>query len=104
MSDVVTGLIVTRWKRYGKDRLYVSGADGAKVGWWDLVTDEAHPESPQHASALETAVAGWRAAGSLPTRLTRSAPPSRPSLLRRHPGSSRSPCPQRPPSRHRSRS
>jgi hypothetical protein len=56
MSDVVAGLTVARWRRYGKDRLYVTAADeakvgwwDAKVGWWDLVTGEGHPESPEHA-------------------------------------------------------
>jgi hypothetical protein len=61
MSDVVAGLTVARWRRYGKDRLYVTAADEAKVGWWDLVTGEGHPESPEHASALGAAVAEWTA-------------------------------------------
>jgi len=58
-------VIVDRWKRYGKDRLYVTlaspdGGDGVKVGWWDLLADEAHPESPEHAALLDEAVARWR--------------------------------------------
>lgn len=52
---------VTRWTRYGKDRLYVSTAAGGKVGWVDLLTDEEHPEAPERAAELTTAVAGWRA-------------------------------------------
>jgi hypothetical protein len=58
-------VIVDRWKRYGKDRLYVTlpspdGGEGIKVGWWDLVADEAHPEAPEHAALLVEAVARWR--------------------------------------------
>jgi hypothetical protein len=58
-------VIVDRWKRYGKDRLYVTlpssdGGEGVKVGWWDLVADEAHPESSEHAALLDEAVARWR--------------------------------------------
>jgi hypothetical protein len=66
MSEAVTELTVTRWKRYGKDRLYLTDADETEVGWWDLVTDEGHPESPEHASALLAAVARWRVAQDAP--------------------------------------
>lgn len=31
-----------RWSRYGKDRLYVKAADGADLGWVDLVTGDSH--------------------------------------------------------------
>ncbi len=34
----MTELKVRRWRRYGKDRLYVHGADGVRVGWVDLPT------------------------------------------------------------------
>lgn len=30
-----------RWARYGKDRLYVSTVDGEKIGFCDLLTDQA---------------------------------------------------------------
>ena len=56
------GMVVTRWRRYGKDRLYVKDDEsGADVGWWDLVTDEAHPATPDLHSALADAVTRWRA-------------------------------------------
>ena len=55
-------MVVTRWRRYGKDRLYVKDDEsGADVGWWDLVTDEAHPATPDLHSALAEAVTRWRA-------------------------------------------
>lgn len=53
-------LIVDRWKRYGKDRLYVSRGSEVKVGWWDLLSGEAHPETPADLAVLTTAVAHWR--------------------------------------------
>lgn len=57
MSDV---LVVTRWRRYGKDRLYVAGADGTKFGWWDLGSDEGHPEAGTDLATLEAVVQRWR--------------------------------------------
>lgn len=56
------GPVVERWRRYGKDRLYVTLPDETKIGWWDLVTDEPYPEMPNDLSTLTTAVASWRAA------------------------------------------
>jgi hypothetical protein len=53
-------LVVNRWKRYGKDRLYVSRSDATKVGWWDLLTDDAHPETAVDLPALTSAVHAWR--------------------------------------------
>ena len=43
-------------------------SDGVKVGWWDLVGDELHPESPERLDELTRAVAGWKA-----THLTAAA-------------------------------
>jgi hypothetical protein len=54
-------LVVDRWKRYGKDRLYVTLPDETKVGFWDLVTGEGHPESPEQLPALRSAVENWKA-------------------------------------------
>ncbi|KGN40646.1 nuclease-related domain-containing protein [Knoellia aerolata] len=54
-------LVTTRWRRWGKDRLYVETPDGAKVGFCDLAADTIHPALPEHAPALLAAVARWRA-------------------------------------------
>jgi hypothetical protein len=51
-------LTATRWRRYGKDRLYVNDASGARVGWVDLLTGERHLEDPMRAAAFEAAVSG----------------------------------------------
>ncbi len=55
-------LVLNRWRRYGKDRLYVTRTDGSAVGWWDLVTDEGHPETDGDAAVLAESVAAWRSA------------------------------------------
>lgn len=52
---------VTRWRRYGKDRLYVKDADGVDLGWWDLLSDSGHATSPEAEAALAAAVSAWRA-------------------------------------------
>jgi len=54
-------LVVRRWRRYGYDRLYVAQPEGVKVGWWDLTTDEAYPQSAQCLPVLQDAVARWKA-------------------------------------------
>lgn len=51
-------LTVTRWRRFGHDRLYVS-FDGAQVGWWDLLSGVPHPHTPHFLPALHTARAHW---------------------------------------------
>jgi hypothetical protein len=65
---------VTRWTRYGKDRLYVHGDDGSDLGWWDLQQNEAHPATPGALAGLSTAVAQWQL-----DRATTSAAASRPA-------------------------
>jgi hypothetical protein len=64
VSEVVSddALVVDRWRRYGKDRLYVTAADGRKIGWWDLVTNDPRPETPDDLSVLTGAVSRWKAA------------------------------------------
>ena len=59
MSQMSPDLAIARWRKYGNDRLYVALADGTKVGYWDLVTDEAHPESAALGALLEGAHEAW---------------------------------------------
>jgi hypothetical protein len=61
MSEAVPNLSVTRWKRYGKDRVYVTGVEGLPVGWWDLLAMQGHPESADLAAALDGVVSTWLA-------------------------------------------
>jgi hypothetical protein len=48
-------LAVTRWRKYGKDRLYVND-EGTRVGWIDLVTGQTTLEMPERADAFQVAV------------------------------------------------
>ncbi|HEY0217791.1 MAG TPA: NERD domain-containing protein [Cellulomonas sp.] len=50
-------LIVRRWRRYGADRLYVTGETGAPLGSVDLVTGAVAVEGG-HDEAVEAAVRG----------------------------------------------
>lgn len=62
--DTLPFVQVTRWRRYGKDRLYVRDEDGVDVGWWDLTVEAGHPASPDLKVELMDAVAAWRAGTS----------------------------------------
>ncbi len=55
MSD----LSVVRWRKYGKDRLYVTAADAVKLGYRDLITGEDHVAEPVRAAEFAEAVAAW---------------------------------------------
>lgn len=66
-------VVVNRWKRYGKDRLYVQRPDGSKHGYWDLLTDTGYPETPADLTVLAEALAGWRAGQPASTQAPASA-------------------------------
>jgi Nuclease-related domain len=53
----MTEVQVSRWRRYGKDRIYVNGADGVRIGWLDNLTGERVIERPEFAEAFEAALA-----------------------------------------------
>lgn len=54
------GLIETRWKRFGHDRVYLEAADGTKVGYVDLVKDELVLDEPEYETAAQDAFVRWR--------------------------------------------
>ena len=54
-------LVVKRWTRYGKDRLYVSTSDGVRIGWRDLKTGETVVHAVEHAVELEAVLTAWSA-------------------------------------------
>ena len=71
---------VRRWRRYGKDRLYVQDGDGVAVGWRDLLTGEDHLDLPSRISEFRSAVEAWQAGGDVELEVaaspsTRSAAP-----------------------------
>lgn len=49
-------LTVKRWRRYGKDRLYVNLPDGGRVGWLDLQTGQTTLEREELRGAFEAAL------------------------------------------------
>jgi hypothetical protein len=53
------GATVSRWRRYGKDRLYVARPNGTKLGWIDLQTREIHPLVAAHQQLFEAVLADW---------------------------------------------
>lgn len=59
MAQLSPDVTIARWRKFGRDRLYVAHADGMKVGYWDLVTDEPHPERPELSAMLEAAYVEW---------------------------------------------
>ncbi|MCC2321354.1 nuclease-related domain-containing protein [Cellulomonas xiejunii] len=52
---------VARWRKHGKDRLYVNQPDGRRLGWHDLLDGTDHADSPDHLAAVQAAAARWRA-------------------------------------------
>ena len=59
MAQTSPDVTIARWRKYGRDRLYVARADGTKLGYWDLVTDEPHPVRPELTDLLESAYEIW---------------------------------------------
>lgn len=57
---------VARWRRYGKDRLYVKDDDDHQIGWWDLQDNTAHPTTPESEALLLEAVTAWQTAAADP--------------------------------------
>lgn len=72
-------LEVARWRKYGKDRLYVSGPDGQRLGWHDLLDGTDHVACAEHLTTVQNAVAQWRAGhASIAVEHAVTAPPSSP--------------------------
>lgn len=67
---------VVRWRKNGKDRLYVTAHDGTKLGHHDLLTGLDHPAHVGHEDAFQAALAAWRgtAAGMASSAVTEVAP------------------------------
>lgn len=76
-----THLIESRWRRYGKDRIYLRTADGRNVGYVDLVSREAIVSDPSWAPAVHATLGRWcRAApaNADAPRLVETTPPAHP--------------------------
>jgi Nuclease-related domain len=64
---VSEALTVTRWRKYGKDRLYVSTVDGTRAGWHDLLSGETHVEATADRDAVLAAIGNWHDSASAGT-------------------------------------
>lgn len=53
------GTTVKRWRRYGKDRLYVNDATGETLGYVDLETSEVVPTEERHRALVSQAAATY---------------------------------------------
>jgi hypothetical protein len=61
-SASALNLSVTRWRKHGKDRLYVNDEAGVRVGWVDLVSGNVTVERPELRAPFDAAVQRWRSA------------------------------------------
>ncbi len=67
---------VTRWQKYGHDRLYVRDAADAAVGWLDLKTGGATLDRPESAAEFHAAIDAWQAGHAVaPAVATETAAP-----------------------------
>lgn len=55
-------LRVERWRKFGRDRLYVTGSDDTQLGWCDLTTGAITVADEHDRPAVHDAVAAWRQA------------------------------------------
>ena len=58
-TTLMTRLIETRWKRYGKDRVYVRTDDGDDVGHVDLVEHTVVAKVAEYETELRACLARW---------------------------------------------
>ena len=52
----------SRWRRYGKDRVYVTAADGTKLGFFDLQTGLPQQVPALRSAEFDDAIVRWRRA------------------------------------------
>lgn len=67
-------LTVVRWRKYGKDRLYVNGSEGRRLGWCDLLTGAVTVAVDTDREAVEAAVNSWRARANAPAPAAAATP------------------------------
>jgi len=76
-------LTVVRWRRYGKDRLYVSDDAGSRIGWVDLLNGSTTIDDQGRATDFHEAVARWyQSAEGRPSR-TAPKPATAPEVVPR---------------------
>lgn len=65
---MTSGATVSRWTKYGHERLYVNGWDGVRLGWLDAKTGEEHIDVPERSGEFREALrnAGHAVNGQTP--------------------------------------
>lgn len=71
-------LIVTRWVRYGHDRLYVKSGDGAQLGYRDNKAGTDHVEAGVDPERFRAALGAYWAAGGKPAPAAAAERPADP--------------------------
>ena len=84
-----------RWRRFGHDRLYVTAADGAKLGHLDLRTSSSHDVPSDRIGEFREAVRAWTEANpdAMPKSAADAGPPRQPAPPQTTPQSSESAAP-----------
>lgn len=59
-TDRKPNLHLTRIRKAGTDKLFVTGYDGTDLGWYDLTTGLTNPESELMSLVVEAAGLGWK--------------------------------------------
>ncbi|WP_062460860.1 nuclease-related domain-containing protein [Demequina soli] len=59
----MTDITLNRWTRYGHDRVYAAGPDGARLGYLDLKTGEVTLE-PDADASVDDALRDWSESGA----------------------------------------
>ncbi len=76
----VAGLHAVRWRKYGKDRVYVNDEAGQRIGWLDLQTGANTLDQPEREAEFHGALVPFltldAAPGTAPGSSTLAAPPS----------------------------
>ena len=75
-TELVNGLRVERWRKYGMDRLYVNGPDDHRLGWCDLTTGTITVGDQLDRPAVLAAVETWRADKLEPLSVSPLGPPA----------------------------
>lgn len=60
MQQRTSELSVVRWRKYGKDRLFINGPDDRRLGWRDLTTGTIAVNDEHDRPAVHAAVEAWR--------------------------------------------
>lgn len=81
-TELVNGIRVERWRKAGKDRLYINGDDNHRLGWCDRDDQVVTVDNELDRPVVQAAVEKWRADEKLEAPVsppTPAAPVAHPS-------------------------